>query len=34
MWRNAQKKALGIEKEIYLPDLSQDKIDELKRNIK
>lgn len=34
LWRDAQKKALGIEKEIYLPDMSQDQIDNLKRNIK
>ena len=34
MWREAQKKALGIEKETFLPDLAQDRIDHLKRNIK
>jgi putative ATPase len=34
MWRNAQKKALGIENENFLPDLPQDQIDQLKRNIK
>jgi hypothetical protein len=34
MWREAQKKALGIEKERHLPDLPQEKIDDLKRNIK
>lgn len=34
MWRNAQKEALGIEKETYLPSLPQDQIDNLKRNIK
>ena len=34
MWREAQKKALGIETERRLPDLAQDKIDDLKRNIK
>lgn len=33
-WRNAQKKALGIETETYLPDLSQEQIDNLKRSIK
>jgi putative ATPase len=34
MWREAQKQALGIEKTVHLPDLSQEKIDNLKRNIK
>ncbi len=34
MWRQAQKKALGIEHEEHLPDLPQEKIDTLKRNIK
>ncbi len=34
MWRNAQKKALGIENENFIPDLPQDQIDQLKRNIK
>jgi putative ATPase len=34
MWRNAQKKALGIETETILPDLSQDQIDNLKRTIR
>jgi putative ATPase len=34
MWREAQKKALGIESERRLPDLPQEKIDDLKRNIK
>lgn len=33
-WRNAQKVALGIENETFLPDLSQEDIDNLKRNIK
>ncbi len=34
MWRNAQKKALGIENETFLPNLPQDQIDNLKRIIK
>ncbi len=34
MWRDAQKKALGIENETFLPDLPQDQIDNLKRNIR
>jgi len=34
MWRNAQKQALGIEKVTFLPDLPQDQINNLKRNIK
>ncbi|GAB4490230.1 MAG: AAA family ATPase [Anaerolineales bacterium] len=34
LWREAQKRALGIETERHLPDLSQEKIDDLKRNIK
>ena len=33
-WRDAQKRALGIEKEIFLPEVTQDQIDNLKRNIK
>jgi putative ATPase len=33
-WRKAQKVALGIENETFLPDLSQEDIDNLKRNIK
>ncbi|HEY3311185.1 MAG TPA: AAA family ATPase [Anaerolineales bacterium] len=33
-WRNAQKLALGIEKETFLPDLTQEQIDDLKRSIK
>ena len=33
-WREAQRKALGIEKTVELPDLSEEKIKELKRNIK
>jgi putative ATPase len=34
MWREAQKRALGIETERHLPALPQDKIDDLKRSIK
>ncbi len=34
LWRNAQKQALGIEKEIFLPNLPQEQIDNLRRNIK
>jgi putative ATPase len=34
LWREAQKRALGIETERHLPDLPQEKIDDLKRNIK
>jgi putative ATPase len=33
MWREAQRKALGIERREDVPDLSQEKIDELKRGI-
>lgn len=33
-WREAQRKALNIEKSTHVPDLPQDKIDSLKRNIK
>src|SRR5258706_353598 len=33
-WREAQRKALGIEKTIDMPDLPEEKIKELKRNIK
>jgi len=33
-WREAQRKALGIEKTVELPDLTEEKIKELKRNIK
>jgi putative ATPase len=33
-WREAQQKALGIEKTVELPDLPEEKIKELKRNIK
>jgi len=34
MWREAQRKALGIERSEFLPDLPQEKINELKRTIK
>ncbi len=34
MWREAQRKALGIQRREDVPDLSQEKIDQLKRNIK
>jgi putative ATPase len=34
LWRSAQKKALGIQTETHLPDLSPDQIENLKRNIK
>jgi putative ATPase len=34
MWREAQRKALGIERREELPDLEQDEINALKRNIK
>jgi putative ATPase len=34
MWREAQRRALGIEKREHVPDLPQEKIDELKRLIK
>lgn len=33
-WREAQRKALGIEQTMDLPDLSEEKIRELKRNIR
>jgi len=33
-WREAQRKALGIEKTTELPDLTEEKVRELKRNIK
>lgn len=33
-WREAQKRALGIETERHLPDLPQEKIEALKRSIK
>lgn len=33
-WRAAQKLALGIEQERHLPDLPQERINDLKRNIK
>jgi putative ATPase len=34
MWRTAQRKVLGIERHEELPELSQEKINELKRTIK
>jgi replication-associated recombination protein RarA len=34
MWREAQRKALGIEKSVEIPDLSEEKIQEMKRKIK
>jgi hypothetical protein len=34
MWREAQRKALGITRREVIPDLTQEKIDELKRKIK
>ncbi len=34
MWREAQRKALGITRREDVPDLTQEKIDELKRHIK
>ena len=34
MWREAQRKALGIEKSVEVPDLSEEKIQEMKRKIK
>jgi hypothetical protein len=34
MWREAQRKALGIERREDLPDLEQEEINALKRNIK
>ncbi|KAF0108865.1 MAG: putative ATPase [Anaerolineaceae bacterium] len=34
MWREAQRKALGIERREDVPELSQERIDALKRNIK
>jgi putative ATPase len=34
MWRNAQRRALGIKTVENLPDLPQEKIDEMKRKIK
>ncbi len=33
-WREAQRKALGITREEELPDLSQERIEQLKRNIR
>ncbi|MDP3184726.1 MAG: hypothetical protein Q8M58_05585, partial [Anaerolineales bacterium] len=34
MWREAQRAALGITRREEIPDLTQEKIDELKRHIK
>ena len=34
MWREAQRKALGIERREDVPELTQEKIDEIKRKIK
>jgi putative ATPase len=34
MWRDAQRKALGIERREDVPELTQEKIDELKRHIR
>jgi putative ATPase len=34
MWREAQRKALGIERREEIPELTQEKIDEIKRKIK
>jgi len=34
LWRAAQRKALGITRQEELPDLTQEQIDEIKRNIK
>jgi putative ATPase len=34
MWREAQRKALGIERREDIPDLSEEKIQEMKRKIK
>jgi hypothetical protein len=34
MWREAQRKALGIERRENVPDLSEEKIQEMKRKIK
>ncbi len=34
MWREAQRKALGIERSVEIPDLSEEKILEMKRKIK
>ena len=33
-WREAQRKALGIEQRVDLPELSEEKIQEMKRRIK
>jgi putative ATPase len=34
MWREAQRKALGIKRREEIPDLTQEKIDDIKRKIK
>jgi hypothetical protein len=34
IWREAQRKALGIERREDIPDLTQDEIDAIKRKIK
>jgi hypothetical protein len=34
MWREAQRKALGIERTEQLPDLDEQKIQEMKRRIR
>jgi putative ATPase len=34
MWREAQRKALGIERREEVPDLTQEEIDQIKRKIK
>jgi len=34
MWREAQRKALNIERAEYIPDMSEEQIVEMKRKIK
>jgi hypothetical protein len=34
MWREAQRKALNIERHIDMPDMSEEEIKEMKRKIK
>ncbi|HEX2994440.1 MAG TPA: hypothetical protein VHP14_06440 [Anaerolineales bacterium] len=34
MWREAQRKALGIERRETIPDMSEEQIQEMKRKIK
>jgi putative ATPase len=34
MWREAQRKALGIERREHIPDMSEEQIQEMKRKIK